>query len=103
MHPGHRSYTLQQAVQGSAPLARLTALARESGERLSAVQQLIPPALRQAIRPGPIDGPSWCLLVENSAAASKLRQLLPTLQKALCARGWDVTAIRVKIQTRIER
>lgn len=101
MHPGQRSYTLQQAVQGSAPLARLTALARESGQRLSAVQQLIPPALLRGIRPGPIDGPNWCLLVENSAAASKLRQLLPTLQNALRARGWDVTAIRVKIQARI--
>ena len=101
MYPGRRSYTLQQAVQDSAPLARLTALARESGERLAAVQQLIPPALRRGIRPGPIDGPSWCLLVDNSAAASKLRQLLPTLQNALRARGWDVTAIRIKIQARI--
>ena len=100
MRPGQRSYTLQQAVLAPGPLARLTSLARESGERLAAVQALIPQSLQRGIRPGPIDGPTWCLLVDNSAAASKLRQLLPTLLGALRARGWDVTAIRVKIQTR---
>ena len=100
MHPARRSFTLQQALADSAPLARLTALTRESSERLAAIQPLIPTLLRRAIRPGPIDGENWCLLVDNSAAASKLRQLLPALQAALNTRGWHVTAIRVKIQTR---
>jgi hypothetical protein len=100
MHSGHRSFTLQQAVQDSAPLARLAALSRESTERLKAIEALIPAPLRRGIRAGPIDGNQWCLLVDNSAAASKLRQLLPALQAALRTRGWDVAAIRVKIQTR---
>ena len=93
-----RSFTLQQAAAGSATLARLTALAQESGERLKAVETLIPEALRRAIRPGPIDGTTWCLLVSSTAASSKLRQLLPALQSHLCARGWEVTSIRLKVQ-----
>lgn len=83
---------------GNAPtLARLTQLARESGDRLKAVEQLIPPPLRAAIRPGPIDGTTWCLLVNGNAAAAKLRQLIPAIQAQLSRRGWEVTAIRLKV------
>ncbi|WP_326539069.1 DciA family protein [Pseudorhodoferax sp.] len=101
MQAPRRSFTLQQAVADSAPLARLSSLVRESSERLAAVQQLIPAPLRPAIRPGPIDEQGWCLLVDNSAAAAKLRHLAPLLQAALRNRGWDVAAIRVKIQKRL--
>lgn len=97
LHP----VTLQQAADDSPTLARLAELARESGERLRAVEPLIPAALRPRVRPGPIDGPAWCLLVEGNAAAAKLRQLLPALQAHLCGRGWEVTAIRIKVQTRM--
>lgn len=90
--------TALQAAQESPTLARLAQLAHESGERLKAVKPLMPPALRQAVRPGPIEGPSWCLLVDSSAAAAKLRQLLPALQAHLRTRGWEVTSIRLKVQ-----
>lgn len=98
MHAPRRTYSLAQAVADSAPLARLSELVRESSARLAAIQPLIPAPLRPAVRPGPIDGDSWCLLVDNSAAAAKLRYLTPTLQAALRARGWDVATLRVKIQ-----
>ena len=100
MHLGQRSFTLQQAADNSPTLSQLTALARESGERLKSVEVLIPEALRRAITPGPIDGTNWCLLVNSTAASSKLRQLLPDLQRHLCARGWEVTSIRLKVQSR---
>ena len=90
--------TLQQAAQDSPTLARLSQLARESGEQLQAVESLIPLALRPAIKPGPIDGPSWCLLVDSSAAAAKLRQVLPALLNRLRDRGSQITSIRVKVQ-----
>ena len=96
-----RPLTLQQAAESSPTLARLTQLARESGDRLRAVESLIPPALRASVRPGPIDGTSWCLLVEGSAAAAKLRQVLPAMQAQLRGRGWEVTAIRLKVQPRM--
>jgi hypothetical protein len=95
----HHPVTLLQAAEDSPTLARLAELARESSERLKAVQPLIPEALRPAIKAGPIDGPVWCLLVSNNAAAAKLRQVLPALQSRLCDRGWQVTSIRLKVQS----
>jgi hypothetical protein len=96
LHP----VTLQQAAQESPTLARLAQLARESGERLEAVEFLIPASLRSSVKPGPIDGPAWCLLVDESAAAAKLRQVIPALLEFLRGRGWQVTSIRLKVQTR---
>ena len=87
---------LHQAAEESPTLARLAQLARDSGERLKAIESSIPPALRSAIRPGPIEGTTWCLLVEGSAAAAKLRQLLPVLLAKLNRLGWEVTSIRLK-------
>ena len=90
--------SLQQATEESPSLAGLMALARESGERLKAIELLIPVPLRPAIRPGPIDGDQWCLLVSSNAAAAKLRQMLPALQVRLRDRGWEVTSILFKVQ-----
>jgi hypothetical protein len=88
---------LYEAAQDSPTLARLAQLARESGERLKSVEFLIPLPLRPSVRPGPIDGDSWCLLVDSSAAAAKLRQVLPALQTQLSSRGWQVNSIRLKV------
>jgi hypothetical protein len=95
----HHPVTLLQAAQDSPTLARLAELARESGERLNAVRSLIPEALRPAVKAGPIDGTTWCLLVGNNAAAAKLRQVLPALQSRLADCGWQVTSIRLKVQS----
>ena len=93
----HDPVPLHVAAEESPTLARLAQLARESGERLQAIESLIPAPLRARVRPGPIDGTGWCLLVEGNAAAAKLRQLLPVLQAKLNSRGWQVTAIRLKV------
>ena len=95
----HHPVTLLQAAEESPTLARLTELARESVARLKAVSPLIPEALRPAVQAGPIEGPAWCLLVSNNAAAAKLRQVLPALQARLLDRGWQVTSIRLKVQS----
>ena len=95
MHP----VTLQQAAQDSPTLARLAELARDSCERLKAVELLIPASLRAAIKAGPVDGQAWCLLVDSNAAAAKLRQVLPDLVARLRDRGWEVTSIRIKVQS----
>jgi hypothetical protein len=94
LHP----VTLQQAAEDSPTLAKLAQLARESGERLKAVESVIPAPLRSSLRAGPIEGTSWCLLVDNNAAAAKLRQVVPALLNRLRDRGWEVTSIRLKVQ-----
>lgn len=97
MNRRHHPVSLHQAADESPTLARLAQLVRESGERLKAVEPAIPPALRASVRPGPIDGTTWCLLVDSSAAAAKLRQLLPVLVARLNSSGWQVTSIRLKL------
>ena len=98
MNPRNPSVTLQQATMNSPTLARLTELARDSVARLQAVTPLIPPALRASVKAGPIDGNSWCLLLENNAAAAKMRQILPALEAHLRSKGWAVDTIRLKVQ-----
>lgn len=98
MNRQHRSVTLQQATLDSPALARLTDLTRDSVARLKEIEPLIPAALRPAIKPGPIDGAAWCLIVDNTAVASKLRQLVPTFLSRLQSRGWEIISIRLKIQ-----
>lgn len=95
----HYPVPLHEAAEASPTLARLAQLARDSAQRLKAVEPLIPAPLRASIRPGPVEGTTWCLLVDGSAAAAKLRQLLPILQAKLNRDGWEVSAIRVKLES----
>jgi hypothetical protein len=94
----HRSVTVLQATQDSPTLARLADLAIDSSARLKAIQSLIPSSLRPAIQAGPIEGLSWCLILDNAAVAAKLRQLLPALQAHLQSKGWEINSIRLKVQ-----
>jgi hypothetical protein len=95
----HHPVSLQQAADESPTLARLASLVRESSQRLEAVASLLPPGLRAAVKAGPLEGASWCLLVNSNAAAAKLRQIVPALQAHLRVRGWPVDTIRIKVQT----
>lgn len=89
--------SIHQAAENAPSLARLTELVQESNDRLKAIESLLPGALRPAIKAGPIDGESWCLLVSGNAAAAKVRQLLPLIQARLLNKGWKVTSIRLKL------
>lgn len=91
--------TMQQAMDESPTLARLMRMAGESAARLAVIRPVLPAALRQAVRAGPVeeDG-AWCLLVANAAAAAKLRQLVPALLAALRSQGHAVEGIRLRIQ-----
>ncbi len=93
-----QALSLEQAVQASPALAHLSHLVRTSQAMLEAVRPLLPPGLRQQVQAGPLEQGDWCLLVPNSAAAAKLRQLLPVLQRALAQRGYAVATLRLKIR-----
>lgn len=103
MHRRNHPITLEQASQEAPTLAKLVELVRDSSARLRAVQELIPAPLLPAIKAGPIDGATWCLLADNAAAAAKLKQLAPALLAHLRSRGWQVTSIRLKVQTSSSR
>ncbi|UUZ69326.1 hypothetical protein LP414_09680 [Polaromonas sp. P1(28)-13] len=92
-----QALTALQAVENAPSLARLAERVRESNDRFKTIESLIPEALRPAVKAGPIDGESWCLLVSGNAAAAKIRQLLPLIQTRLIGKGWKVTSIRLKI------
>lgn len=96
----NQTFSLEQAVRASPALAHLSELVRTSQQMLTAVLPLLPPGLRQTVQAGPLDQGDWCVLVDNSAAAAKLRQLLPALQRALGQRGYAVVNIRIKIRQR---
>ena len=98
MNRRHHAVTLQQASAESPTLAMLTALTRDSSDRLEAIEPLIPPGLRGTLQAGPIDGTSWCLLVSSNSAAAKLRQMMPAMKLALEHKGLAVGQLRIKVQ-----
>ena len=89
--------TLQQAMAETPTLARLGRMAAESTARLAVVRPLLPPGLRELVRPGAAQENDWCLLVPHNAAAAKLRQLAPALLAALRSQGRAVETLRVKV------
>jgi len=95
----HQAITVEQAARESPALSQLVALTRDSTQRLHAVLPLVPPALRSCLEAGPIEGSTWCLLVRNNAAATKLRYLLPGMEAHLRVKGWDVQRIRLKVRS----
>ena len=90
---------LGESLAGDDSLASLMARVRASQARLDALADVLPGLLRQHLRAGPLDDDGWTILAANSAVASKLRHLLPTLAETLVAKGWQATAIRVKVQS----
>ena len=95
--PTQSAVPVAYAVENSTALGLLTRQVRESNQRLKAIEKIIPEALRNAVQAGPIDGDSWCLLVDSSSAAAKLRQLSPLLIATLATKGVKVNSIRLKI------
>ena len=94
-----RAQTLEEVVDTAPTLAHLSAMARDTQQRLLAIAPLLPTTLRNAVESGGVDGNQWCLLVPNSAVAAKLRQTLPALCAHLRTKGWDVQTIQVKVKS----
>ena len=92
------TWALGAALDQSQPLAQLLQRLQESRARFDALHAHLPEALRDAVRPGPLDAAGWTLMVSGGAAASKLRQLLPTLEAALRATGFAPLPIRVRVR-----
>ena len=98
--PATNALPLSAALGQSEPLNSLLRRLRDSRARLATVADLLPETLRPAVRPGPLDDAGWVLLVADSSAAAKLRQLMPALEAALLAAGWPVVPVRIKVLPR---
>lgn len=90
-------WSLQQAAGEAPSLAALQQRIRASQTCLEIVRPLVPIGLRRLIQAGPLQDGEWCLLVQSTAAATKLRLLVPTMLQELNAQNLQITGIRVKI------
>lgn len=88
-----------EALRRSAPLAQLRARLQDSADRFEAVRTALPGALARHVKPGPVDEEGWSLLADNAAVAAKLRQIRPRLESLLQQQGWQVSSIRIRIQS----
>lgn len=61
---------------------------------------LMPAVFRETCEVAGCDDGVLILRVSSAGAAAKLRQTLPRLQGGLLDRGWQVSAIRVRVQPR---
>jgi hypothetical protein len=93
------SLPIAEALQRSEPLAQLKQRLLDSEARFQAIRVLLPKLLSTHVKPGPVDTDGWTLLAANAAVAAKLRQLQPRLEETLRDRGWQVSSIRIKVQS----
>ena len=98
MRRSNTSFSVLQASLDSPTLARLVDLSAQSCACLRCITNLLPPGLRPGVQAGPLEGQVWCLLVDSTAIAAKLRQLQPLLLERLAREGHDITAIRLKVR-----
>ena len=91
---------MTRAMAGNETLAGLLERVALSRQRLMAIADLVPEGLRASTRAGPLDDEAWLLLVDNAAAAAKLRQLLPMFELRLKEHGWAGPPVKVRIQAR---
>jgi len=98
--PDSKSLPLSTALGRSEALSSLLRRLHDSRARLDTVASLLPEPLRPAVRPGPLDDTGWVLLVADSSAAAKLRQLMPALEAALLTAGWPMVPVRIKVLPR---
>jgi len=98
--PATNALPLSAALSQNEALNSLLRRMHDSRARLDTVATLLPESLRSAVRPGPLDDAGWVLLVNDSSAAAKLRQLMPALEAALLTGGWPVVPVRIKVLPR---
>lgn len=99
--PGAPATSLRSALAGNATLAGLLERLAQSQARWAAVKGLLPPELAAAARGGSLDDKAWVILAEHAAAAAKLRQCLPDIERTLQARGWLAPPVKVKVRPRV--
>ena len=81
------------------PLQSLRQRLADSSRRFDAIAAVLPRELALLASSGPVDDSGWTLLASSSSAAAKLRQLKPRLEACLREKGFQVSAIRIRVQS----
>ena len=109
------SFSLQEASLQAPMLAHLRKLSAESSRNLALALQCLPESLHPSLQAGPIEltapkkndagdhSKVWCLIVNNNAVASKIRQLLPSLLTHLQTQGTGVGSVRLAVAKQVRR
>jgi hypothetical protein len=88
------------AVQQQPTLARMVQQQHASEALWQSTQACVPVAMRGAVRAGPLQEGSWCLIAANSAVAAKLRQLQPFILNAAQQQGHGDLRLRITLAGR---
>lgn len=78
--------------------ASLMSMARNLLQAQEVVRKALPPVLGQGCRVANIDRQRITLAVPGAAHATRLRQLTPTLLRALVQHGWNLTEVEIRVQ-----
>jgi hypothetical protein len=89
-----------EAVDDSPTLHSLLAAHRRAQACLARIAPVLAAGLRDRVRAGPIDGSRWTLLVDNGAAAAKLRQAVPAVLAAAQVAEPAIDAILIRVSPR---
>jgi len=88
---------IEAALERLPTCVGLSQLAKQSATCLRLITPLIPVGMRQSVQPGLLEDGCWCLLVPHSAAAAKLRQLIPAMIAHLRKHDQHVTELHIKV------
>ena len=85
---------LETDKTGASVLAR----AKNLIDAESVIRRALPPVLAFSCRVADIDRQRITVAVPGAAHATRLRQLTPTLLRALHSRGWNLTEMEIRVQ-----
>jgi hypothetical protein len=78
--------------------ASLVATAQNLMQAEAVVRKALPPVLAHSCRVANLDRQCLTLAVPAAAHATRLRQLTPTLLRALVAHGWNLNQVEIRVQ-----
>lgn len=94
---------LRRALEQCEPLLRLQQRLADAHAHMEAIRLLLPSGLANFVKPGPVEDSGWTLFATGPAVAAKLRQMQPLLEAALRQQGFQVSSIKVRVQSKRSR
>ncbi|WP_251971141.1 DciA family protein [Sphaerotilus microaerophilus] len=90
---------LRRALERCEPLLRLQQRLAAAHARMDAIRTFLPPGLAPFVKPGPVEDSGWTLFATGPAVAAKLRQMQPLLETALRQQGFEISSIKIRVQS----